>query len=272
MLQDPGNGMLEAWVIMAIEIVLVLCAALYYEAVFGASEDSDGRRLHPFFLLGCKLGPDDPRGWAWFLPRKLAAIHWRLTHTHQLPQGGPPAAAVKPAATTSAAGSMAEASSTGATVRDHTPPNVPPSPAPSFASAVSRTVSDMEAGRRAAAAASAGDECPADVAAERARVDLMWAFLHPDPNGDPPGLTPPAGMTGTSPSPPAVLLRGLRKVYASKVDPVVEHLSIYVFTCRICLYVRKFDEKPLPSPLAGPSTLIPILCPPHFPLCTGIPV
>ena len=156
MLQDPGNGMLEAWVIMAIEIVLVLCAALYYEAVFGASEDSDGRRLHPFFLLGCKLGPDDPRGWAWFLPRKLAAIHWRLTHTHQLPQGGPPAAAVKPAATTSAAGSMAEASSTGATVRDHTPPNVPPSPAPSFASAVSRTVSDMEAGRRAAAAASVG--------------------------------------------------------------------------------------------------------------------
>lgn len=31
-----------------------------------AGGDLTGPRKHPFFLLGFKLGPDDPRGWDWF--------------------------------------------------------------------------------------------------------------------------------------------------------------------------------------------------------------
>ena len=37
--------------------------------VMGADADSEGLtgpRKHPFFVLGFKLGPDDPRGAAWF--------------------------------------------------------------------------------------------------------------------------------------------------------------------------------------------------------------
>lgn len=33
MLRDANNGMLEAWVIMAVEVVLVSASAFYYEAV-----------------------------------------------------------------------------------------------------------------------------------------------------------------------------------------------------------------------------------------------
>lgn len=37
--------------------------------VFGP--DDQGVHSHPFFFLGFKLGPDDPRGWQWFSPTAL---------------------------------------------------------------------------------------------------------------------------------------------------------------------------------------------------------
>ena len=33
MLNDTNNGMIEIWVIMAIEVVIISCTAFYYEAV-----------------------------------------------------------------------------------------------------------------------------------------------------------------------------------------------------------------------------------------------
>ena len=33
MLKDTNNGMIEIWVVMAIEVVIISCTAFYYEAV-----------------------------------------------------------------------------------------------------------------------------------------------------------------------------------------------------------------------------------------------
>ncbi|KAG1668127.1 hypothetical protein FOA52_003914 [Chlamydomonas sp. UWO 241] len=66
-LSDANNGTFLAWGIMAAEAVLILWWAYYYEVVFGGS--AGGQRRHPFFILGFTLGPDDPRGWSWFMPR-----------------------------------------------------------------------------------------------------------------------------------------------------------------------------------------------------------
>lgn len=43
------------------------CLLLCRTQVFGP--DDLGTRRHPFFLMGLKLQPDDPRGWDWFTPR-----------------------------------------------------------------------------------------------------------------------------------------------------------------------------------------------------------
>lgn len=43
------------------------CLLLCRTQVFGP--DELGTRRHPFFLMGLKLQPDDPRGWDWFTPR-----------------------------------------------------------------------------------------------------------------------------------------------------------------------------------------------------------
>jgi len=37
-------------------------------------EGLTGPRKHPFFMLGAKLGPDDPRGAAWFTHQVACAV------------------------------------------------------------------------------------------------------------------------------------------------------------------------------------------------------
>ena len=203
--------------------------------VLGASDDSAsavGRQRHPFFFLGFELGPNDPSGWKWFVPRGLAGLWLRLVagQCQRKKQGNADA--------DTAAGSGGgvtmldvQAAGAGTVVRQG-------------------SIRDIESsGGRGRPPAS--EKEPDDVAAERSRVENCFAALW----ALPPGVNPPLGVEGqglprglqdrrskgfplgcpgdeevperraSSPMtsapddlrPPAVLLRGLRKVYGGKV-------------------------------------------------------
>ena len=269
MLKDTNNGMIEIWVVMAIEVVIISCTAFYYEAVctwtlhlmlppqcpltvyyyfkeefialliilhsmniklysvfniqvFGASDESDGRKLHPFFLLGFKLGPDDPKGWSWFLPRKLPNFWMLLTRCQssrhqeaalgttyksagQAVQDDPHMAAPSltpgmmeagevpgPLSLSKAAIGHVIISNNDGGVDTTILPTDHPLPVSLSPSGIRGPTTILE---------------PADVSLERTRVDIAWeAYATED------FLTPPLSMI---PPQPAVLLRNLHKVYPS---------------------------------------------------------
>jgi len=56
----PASGWIQALMTPA------WSAAQVFGAEGGGGDALTGPRRHPFFLLGFKLGPDEPRGSAWF--------------------------------------------------------------------------------------------------------------------------------------------------------------------------------------------------------------
>ncbi|MEW5307614.1 MAG: hypothetical protein WDW36_009993 [Sanguina aurantia] len=74
-LHDPNNGMLMAWLLLGAMTIWAVFMSWWYGEVFGP--DGLGVRRHPFFLLGAKLAPGEPRGWDWFYRRRLMLFQRR---------------------------------------------------------------------------------------------------------------------------------------------------------------------------------------------------